>query len=187
MLVKLRALPRAFRRWPARVARTRPREQRGCVVGMKRFVLFFWLGEMMAMWLIIDWLVLWFDWLLQYHWLIMIAVMWVKQCHKPPMTGNGKHTVPPIKMVMTGEWSIMVLPTLNQWILGTCHCDSIVQHTARLSQLGPWPWKCGTATAGVGSIKSCSFMFQYVPSGNLTWLGVMGFNGVLMGYMMVIH
>jgi len=23
---------------------------------------------------------------------IWIYVMWVKQCHKPPMTGNGKHT-----------------------------------------------------------------------------------------------
>ena len=152
MLVKLRALPRAFRRWPARVARTRPREQRGCVVGMKRFVLFFWLGEMMAMWLIIDWLALWFDWLLQYHWLNMITVMWVKQCHKPPMTGNGKHTVPPIKMVMTGEWFIIVLPTLNQWILGTCHCDSIVGNsqivTPRTSAR-----KCGTATAGVGSLE----------------------------------
>ena len=32
-----------------------------------------------------------------------IIVMWVKPCHKPPMTGNGKF-IPPIKMVMTGEW-----------------------------------------------------------------------------------
>ena len=24
-----------------------------------------------------------------------------KQCHKPPMTGNGKHTIPHIFMVMT--------------------------------------------------------------------------------------
>ena len=29
------------------------------------------------------------------------TIMWVKQCHKPPMTGNGKF-IPPIKMVMTG-------------------------------------------------------------------------------------
>ena len=82
----------------------------------------------------------------------MITVMWVKQCHKPPMTGNGKHTVPPIKMVMTGEWFIIVLPTLNQWILGTCHCDSIVGNsqivTPRTSAR-----KCGTATAGVGSLE----------------------------------
>ena len=28
--------------------------------------------------------------------------MWVKQCHKPPMTGNGKF-IPSMKMVMTGE------------------------------------------------------------------------------------
>ena len=34
--------------------------------------------------------------------------MWVKQCHKPPMTGNGL----PIKMVMTGGWFMIVLPTL---------------------------------------------------------------------------
>ena len=24
--------------------------------------------------------------------LLWLIVMWVKQCHKPPMTGNGKHT-----------------------------------------------------------------------------------------------
>jgi hypothetical protein len=23
---------------------------------------------------------------------ITVLFMWVKQCHKPPMTGNGKHT-----------------------------------------------------------------------------------------------
>jgi hypothetical protein len=28
--------------------------------------------------------------------------MWVKQCDKPAMTGTGKHTLPPINMVMTG-------------------------------------------------------------------------------------
>ena len=33
-----------------------------------------------------------------------------KQCHKPPMTGNGK---PPINMVMTGGWFIGVLPTIK--------------------------------------------------------------------------
>ena len=38
--------------------------------------------------------------------------MWVKQCHKPPMTGNGLY-IPPIKMVMAGEWFIAVLPTLE--------------------------------------------------------------------------
>jgi hypothetical protein len=36
--------------------------------------------------------------------------MWVKQCHTPAMTGNGK-IIPPIKMVKTGEWFIIVLPT----------------------------------------------------------------------------
>ena len=28
--------------------------------------------------------------------------MWVKQCHKPAMTGNGKF-IPPIKVVMPGD------------------------------------------------------------------------------------
>ena len=41
---------------------------------------------------------------------IQMMVMWVKQCHKPPMTGNGKHTT--FKIVMTGGWFIIVLPTL---------------------------------------------------------------------------
>ena len=26
--------------------------------------------------------------------------MWVKQCHRPPITGNGKHYIPPIKIVI---------------------------------------------------------------------------------------
>ena len=37
--------------------------------------------------------------------------MWVKQCHKPLMTGNGKF-IPPIKMLMTGGWFMMVHMTL---------------------------------------------------------------------------
>ena len=51
--------------------------------------------------------------------------MWLKQCHKPPMTGNGLY-IPPIKMVMTGGWCkwhcfthIIVIhelgSPLNQW------------------------------------------------------------------------
>ena len=40
-----------------------------------------------------------------------IWVMWLKQCHKLAMTGNGKF-IPPIKMVMTGGWFIVVLTTL---------------------------------------------------------------------------
>ena len=35
----------------------------------------------------------------------LMLLMWVKQCFKPPMTGNGKF-IPPIKMVMTGGWFI---------------------------------------------------------------------------------
>jgi hypothetical protein len=37
--------------------------------------------------------------------------MSIKQCHKPAMTGNGKHTTNQ-KMVMTGGWFI-ILPTLH--------------------------------------------------------------------------
>ena len=33
--------------------------------------------------------------------------------NKPPMTGNGEHKfIPPIKIVMTGGWFMIVLPTL---------------------------------------------------------------------------
>ena len=38
-------------------------------------------------------------------------VMWVKQCHKPLMTGNGEF-ISPMKMVMTGGWFNLFLPTL---------------------------------------------------------------------------
>ena len=31
-------------------------------------------------------------------------VMWVKQCHEPPL---GMVTIPPTKMVMTGEWLLL--------------------------------------------------------------------------------
>ena len=37
------------------------------------------------------------------------TVMWVKQCHKPPMTGNSLYH---LCMVMTGRWFISVFPTL---------------------------------------------------------------------------
>ena len=37
--------------------------------------------------------------------ILLTFIMWVRQCHKPPMTGNGKFIfIPPIKMVMTGGW-----------------------------------------------------------------------------------
>ena len=33
----------------------------------------------------------------------IFGIMWIKQCHKPPMTGNGLY-IPAIKVVMTGGW-----------------------------------------------------------------------------------
>ena len=38
--------------------------------------------------------------------------MWLKQCHKPPMTGNGVH-IPPIKMVILGMVYDIVSTTLS--------------------------------------------------------------------------
>ena len=41
--------------------------------------------------------------------------MWVKQCHKPAMTGNGKHTTY-IFMMMTGDGKHdFFLPTLLKY------------------------------------------------------------------------
>jgi len=37
-------------------------------------------------------------------------LMWEKQCHKPPLTGNGKPTTN--KMVMTGGWFVIVVPLI---------------------------------------------------------------------------
>ena len=46
----------------------------------------------------------------------METPMWIKQCHKAAVTGNGQHTatIPPIKMLMTGGWFMLVLPTKNR-------------------------------------------------------------------------
>ena len=38
--------------------------------------------------------------------------MWLKQCHKPPMTGNGVH-IPPKKMVILGMVYDIVSTTLS--------------------------------------------------------------------------
>ena len=46
--------------------------------------------------------------------------MWVRQCHRPAMTGNGKY-VPPIRMVMTGGWFIMRSPCFIKMIWNINH------------------------------------------------------------------
>ena len=46
-------------------------------------------------------------------------MMWVKQCHKPPMTGNGL-TKTPIKM-MTGGWFMALLYPQMINISHYCH------------------------------------------------------------------
>ena len=53
----------------------------------------------------------------EWVWFLTLPIMWVKQWNRPLMTGNGNHT--PINMVMTGEWFIIVLPTLHKMILQT--------------------------------------------------------------------
>ena len=53
----------------------------------------------------------------EWVWFMTLPIMWVKQWNKPLMTGNGNHA--PINMVMTGEWFIIVLPTLHKMILQT--------------------------------------------------------------------
>ena len=51
-------------------------------------------------------------------------LMWVKHCHKPPMTGNDKF-IPPIKWWF-GEWFVMVLPALYNLseFLTLSHCKT---------------------------------------------------------------
>ena len=39
-----------------------------------------------------------------------LRIMWVKQCQKPSMTGNGLYRIPPIKMLMTGGWLLLFYP-----------------------------------------------------------------------------
>ena len=43
-------------------------------------------------------------------------LMWVKQCHKPPMTGNGKHTTYIYFYGKNWGWFIIIaLPILSGW------------------------------------------------------------------------
>ena len=46
--------------------------------------------------------------------LVTRPLMWLKQCHKPPMTGNGNHTT---YIFMGGDWGMvyeLVLSTLGE-------------------------------------------------------------------------
>jgi hypothetical protein len=54
----------------------------------------------------------------------------VKQCHKPPMTGNGLYH---LCMVMTGRWFISVLPTLVNMLKSLP--TSIQNHKKKTSDL----------------------------------------------------
>jgi hypothetical protein len=40
----------------------------------------------------------------------LTIVMWVKQCHKPPMTGNGKHATYKNGVFPGGWWIIFCYP-----------------------------------------------------------------------------
>ena len=48
-----------------------------------------------------------------------LDLMWVKQCHKLPMTGNGLYYIPPIKMVIWG-WFMIFSPTLYSIYSQSC-------------------------------------------------------------------
>ena len=53
--------------------------------------------------------------------LVYQRVMWVKECHKPPMTGNGLY-IPPINMVMAGGWFMALFyPHYEQKTIGCGH------------------------------------------------------------------
>ena len=52
--------------------------------------------------------------------------MWVKQCHKPP---TWELFIPPIKMVMTGEWFMTLFYT---------HYRYVQERADRSTKWGTW-------------------------------------------------
>ena len=62
-------------------------------------------------------------WLVMVGWyLLILGIVWVEQCHKPPMTENGKF-IPHIFMVMTGGWFMALFYPQNlifQWFWTSC-------------------------------------------------------------------
>ena len=76
--------------------------------------------------------------------------MWVKQCHKPPMTGN-------VKMVMTGGWFIVVLPTLLEYVMDFGRSKLLMNKYVSKSSKAP---KEG-AFRGAGGVIWCYFSHEF--------------------------
>ena len=71
--------------------------------------------------------------------------IWVKQCHVyQPWLGIVK--IPPLKMVMTGAWFSIVLPTVT-WVYGRDIWELQI-FLNELSLASPWP--CGLTFGDVG-------------------------------------
>ena len=49
--------------------------------------------------------------------ILLLWLMWVRQCHKLPMTGSGNHTTY-IFMVMTGGWLMALFCPHSENIMG---------------------------------------------------------------------
>ena len=60
---------------------------------------------------------------------------WVRQCHTPPMTGNGKHTIDKQMLTIPGGWFVYVLPCFTHinhpLIIYSSHHSSSLNHHQR--------------------------------------------------------
>ena len=61
--------------------------------------------------------------------------MWVKQCHKPAMTGNGNHTTY-LFMVMTAGWFMKLF--YPHYIYNT-HLDGVIKCSQQTCNWGTLP------------------------------------------------